>query len=66
MKNYESVISPDVLVVPNNGILVLTMPPDTSDKVMSEMQDKVAAFFGDRKALVIRSGDVEIGYILWE
>lgn len=48
-KDYSSVIPLDMLVVPENGVLVLTMPPDTSDKVIEETQKQARRFFADKK-----------------
>lgn len=55
------VIEPEyVKLIPVNSIPVFCLSPEVLDCDMHRIREELKHFFGDRKFLVIRSGDVQI------
>lgn len=49
-----------VKLIPANSIPVFCLPVDTLDSDMERVRVELKRFFGDRKVLAIRSGEVQI------
>ena len=62
----SSVIELSTLVVPEGGVLVLTVSDETTMADLHSIRDDAHAFFAPRKVLVLRARDIKIGCIAWD